>query len=107
MVLFTNNLDLSGAEAGQTVPHSHFHIIPRQVGSSEDAADMTDAERKNLVLGEGPRAKLDGAEGERLSKLIKVEVAKEVSRLSTDGIISSGASSGDIWANMAQTGLKL
>jgi diadenosine tetraphosphate (Ap4A) HIT family hydrolase len=53
---------LAGSEAGQTIPHSHFHIIPR-LGSARDASDITDAERKNLALGEGPRIKLDHEEG--------------------------------------------
>jgi diadenosine tetraphosphate (Ap4A) HIT family hydrolase len=70
----------TGAEAGQTVPHSHFHIIPR-LGAARDASDISDAERKNIALGEGPREKLADGEGTELSKLIKVELEKEIKQL--------------------------
>jgi len=98
-------LTLPGTEAGQTVPHSHFHIVPRS--GSDSAAAMTDAERKNLVLGEGPRAKLDAFEGERLSTLIKAEVAKEINRLRDDGQIFSGEHAGEHWLSMPDVGLQL
>jgi diadenosine tetraphosphate (Ap4A) HIT family hydrolase len=39
----------AGAEAGQTVPHSHFHIIPR-LGEARDPSDISDAEKKTLPL---------------------------------------------------------
>lgn len=42
---------------------------------------MTDAERANIALGTGPRAKLDPADGEKLSGLIKREITDEIERL--------------------------
>lgn len=39
---------------------------------------MTDAERKNLVLGEGSRVRLAKAEGEEISGLLREGIAAEV-----------------------------
>jgi hypothetical protein len=68
---------------------------------------MTDAERKNLVLGEGPRARLDASEGERLSKLIREEIAKEVKQMRDDGQLLLGEQAGENWLQMPNIGLKL
>jgi diadenosine tetraphosphate (Ap4A) HIT family hydrolase len=73
---------IAGAEAGQTVPHCHFHIIPR-LGASRDATDITDAERKNLALGEGPRIKLDNEEGSQLCIAIQFALRQEIRKLQT------------------------
>lgn len=77
----------TGAESGQTVPHSHFHIIPR-LGIPRDASDITDAERKNIVLGEGPREKLDAEDGKRISEGIKSALKEEIEKLKVGGQIA-------------------
>ncbi|KAH7136331.1 HIT domain protein [Dactylonectria macrodidyma] len=102
-----NVLQANGAAAGQTVPHSHFHIIPRQAGTDAVDASMTDEERKNLMLGEGPRVKLEAEEGERVSKLIIAELAVEVEKLKTEGTVSLGEGLDEVWATMPTGRLKL
>ncbi|KAK0105230.1 hypothetical protein ONS95_004378 [Cadophora gregata] len=82
-----NILQANGAESGQTVPHSHFHIIPR-LGLPRHASDITDAERKNIVLGEGPREKLDPEDGKRISEGIKRALVEEIEKLRARGDIS-------------------
>ncbi|KAH6705091.1 HIT-like domain-containing protein [Leptodontidium sp. 2 PMI_412] len=81
-----NILQANGTESGQTVPHSHFHIIPR-VGLARDANEITDAERQNIVLGEGPREKLDAEDGKRISRGIKSALKEEIEKLKTGGEI--------------------
>jgi len=58
-----NVVQANGAEAGQTVPHVHFHVIPRAGDEAMAASDMGDAERSNIALGEGPRERLEEEEG--------------------------------------------
>ncbi len=94
----------AGSEAGQTVPHSHFHIIPR-IGGSRDATDITDAERKNLALGEGPRVKLDHEEGNRLCHGIQAALRQEIRALQTEKEL--GGSDAELFVNMLGNGLKL
>ena len=94
----------TGAEAGQTVPHSHFHIIPR-LGETRDSSDISDAERKNIALGEGPRERLADGEGTELSKLIKVELEKEIKRLQdVDGAFKVEE---ELYVQTKERGLKL
>ncbi|KUJ09301.1 HIT-like protein, partial [Mollisia scopiformis] len=76
-----NVIQANGSEAGQTIPHSHFHVIPRSApgnGKARDASEIGDAERKNIALGEGPRVKLEDGEGRKLMELIKEKVKGEV-----------------------------
>jgi diadenosine tetraphosphate (Ap4A) HIT family hydrolase len=85
-----------GTEAGQTVPHSHFHIIPRlATGEAHEVGEITDAERKNLVLGEGPRALLKREEGIDLVGRIKEVLKEEVKILRHKGEIEDVGSVGD------------
>jgi hypothetical protein len=79
-VLFQDIDWFAGSEAGQTVPHSHFHIIPR-LGPARDATDITDAERRNLALGEGPRIKLDDIEGNNICNGIQAALHQEIKKL--------------------------
>ncbi len=94
----------AGSEAGQTVPHSHFHIIPR-LGSARDANDITDAERKNLALGEGPRIKLDHEEGIQLCIGIQFALRQEIRTLQTGKEL--GGSDEELFVNLHGSGLKL
>ena len=95
---------ITGSEAGQTVPHSHFHIIPR-LGGSRDATDITDAERKNLALGEGPGIKLDHDEGSKLCKGIQVALRHEIRTLQIGKEL--GGSDEELFVDLHGSGLKL
>ena len=53
-----------------------------------DASDITDAERKNIVLGEGPREKLNVDDGKRISEGIKSALREEIKKLKTGGEIA-------------------
>jgi len=99
-----NVIQANGADAGQTVPHSHFHVIPRskEQGNKDD---ISDAERKNLALGEGPRDRLQAEDGVELSKLIKEEVTKEIKRLRAVGSVVD--ENGELWMRSEAKGLKL
>jgi diadenosine tetraphosphate (Ap4A) HIT family hydrolase len=96
----------TGAEAGQTVPHVHFHIIPR-LGEVRNPGDITDAERKNIALGEGPRVKLGDEEGTELSGHIKAELVKETQKLKDAGEVEVGGEGDVLFANVVGRGLKL
>ncbi|PVH86355.1 HIT-like protein [Cadophora sp. DSE1049] len=99
-----NILQANGAESGQTVPHSHFHIIPR-LGIPRDASDITDAERKNIVLGEGPKEKLDAEDGKRISEGIKSALREEMEKLRAGGEIAGVE--GALSVEVGENGLKL
>ena len=94
----------TGSEAGQTVPHCHSHIIPR-LGGSRDATDITDAERKNLALGEGPRVKLDHEEGSKLCREIQIALRHEIRTLQIGREL--GGSDEELFVNLHGSGLKL
>ena len=96
----------TGAEAGQTVPHVHFHIIPR-LGEVRNPGDITDAERKNIALGEGPRVKLGDEEGTELSGLIKAELVKEMEKLNDAGEVEVGGNGKVLSVNTAGIRLRL
>ena len=69
---------------------------------------MTDAERKNLVLGEGPRQRLEASEGVELSKLVKSEVQIEIQRLKDAGeLLDHGESGRELCLKIPESGLKL
>jgi len=92
-----NVIQANGTEAGQTVPHSHFHVIPRLGeggGKARAANEISDAERKNIALGEGPRVKLEDGEGRRLMELIKERVKAEVESLKVKGEVASEGEEG-------------
>ncbi|KAE9365215.1 HIT-like protein [Stipitochalara longipes BDJ] len=99
-----NIIQANGSEAGQTVPHSHLHIIPR-LGGSRDATDITDAERKNLALGEGPRIKLDHEEGNKLCRGVQVALRHEIRTLQIGRDL--GGSDEELFVNLHGSGLKL
>jgi len=104
-----NVIQANGTEAGQTVPHSHFHIIPRLGdgnGQIRNASDIGDAERKNIALGEGPRVRLEDSEGKRLMELIKKRVVFEVDEMRTKGEITREIGEGHLM-KFGGDGLKL
>jgi len=68
---------------------------------------MTDAERKNLVLGEGPRVWLEKEDGEAISKIVRGEIAKEVEALLERGEMVRGDGEGEIWARVDGGRLRL
>lgn len=68
---------------------------------------MTDAERKNLVLGEGSRVRLEKAEGEEISNLLREGIAMEVKGLVEKGELVWGVADGDLWAGVPGSGVRL
>lgn len=76
------------------------------MGGARGASDITDAERKNLALGEGPRTRLDNADGTELSRLIKAELAKEIVALKEGGDIVGGVEE-ELHVRTMERGLKI
>jgi hypothetical protein len=68
---------------------------------------MTDAERKNLVLGEGPRLKLEREEGEEISRLVREGIEREVNGLVEKGELVWGEADGNLWAGLSGSGVRL
>lgn len=69
--------------------------------------EMGDEERKNIALGEGPRAKLEAEDGRTVSSLVKAEVQKEIKKLREQGFIVGMEGSSDIFGKTDPIGLKL
>jgi hypothetical protein len=85
----------------------HFHIIPGESsGVPVGESGMTDAERKNLVLGEGPRVKIE-KDGEEISRLVREEIAKEAEGPVESGKLRWDEEGGDLWLRLLEKGLKL
>ncbi|KAE8454535.1 hypothetical protein EG329_000158 [Mollisiaceae sp. DMI_Dod_QoI] len=106
-----NVIQANGTEAGQTVPHSHFHVIPRlgegeRGGKARAADEIGDAERKNIALGEGPRVKLVDGEGRRLMELVKERVKDEVEGFKAKGEVAGEGEEG-LFVRFGGGGLKL
>lgn len=70
-------------------------------------SEMTDAERKNLVLGEGPRVRIERGEGDEISRLVREEIAKEMEELVERGELVRGEADGELWARVQEGRLKL
>lgn len=82
-----NVVQNNGARAAQQVPHVHFHIIPRPSTDVSQRPSFT-------MFGRGQRDELDDEEGEKLAHSMRVELAKEVTRIELDeGVVLDTASS--------------
>lgn len=69
-------IHISGARASQTVPHAHFHIIPRP-----PLDGRTPTSGGWVMFGRGQRDELDDDEAEGLVELLRSELAREVRRV--------------------------
>ncbi|KAK2801107.1 hypothetical protein FQN50_007834 [Emmonsiellopsis sp. PD_5] len=71
-----NVVQNNGSRASQTVPHVHFHIIPRPPLDTS-----TPAKGGWMMFGRGQRDELDDDEGAETVALLRAELAKEVLRV--------------------------
>lgn len=74
----------SGTRAAQVVPHIHFHIIPRPADNASSSSSNTTAAARSpswTMFGRGQREELDDEEGEKLARLMREELAREVKRI--------------------------
>lgn len=73
----------SGTRAAQVVPHIHFHIIPRPADNATTSNSAAAAARSAswTMFGRGQREELDEEEGEKLARLMREELAREVKRI--------------------------
>ncbi|KKZ68452.1 hypothetical protein EMCG_05911 [[Emmonsia] crescens] len=71
-----NVVQNNGPRASQTVPHVHFHIIPRPSLDTN-----TPAKGGWLMFGRGQREELDDDEGYETVAQLRAELAKEVVRV--------------------------
>ncbi|KAL1958612.1 hypothetical protein VTO42DRAFT_4209 [Malbranchea cinnamomea] len=72
-----NVVQNNGLRASQTVPHAHFHIIPRPPLDSGD----NPAKGGWIMFGRGQRDELDDDEAVELVRKLRLELAKEVARI--------------------------
>ena len=75
------------------------------MGEAHVPDNISDAERKNIALGEGPREKLADDEGAELTKLIKTELKKETKRLQEVGDAFNVEE--ELYVRTTERGLKL
>ncbi|KAK2752853.1 hypothetical protein FQN55_005987 [Onygenales sp. PD_40] len=71
-----NVVQNNGARASQTVPHVHFHIVPRPPLDTN-----TPAKGGWMMFGRGQRDELDDDEAAETVALLRAELAKEVLRV--------------------------
>ncbi|PGH18552.1 hypothetical protein AJ79_00331 [Helicocarpus griseus UAMH5409] len=71
-----NVVQNNGSRASQTVPHVHFHIIPRPPLDTN-----TPAKGGWMMFGRGQRDSLDDDEAQETVAQLRVELAKEVLRV--------------------------
>jgi len=76
-------------------------------GEAREVGEITDAERKNLVLGEGPRVLLKREEGIELVGRIKEVLKEEIKILRHKGEIEDVGSVGDWVLKVGDDGLQL
>ncbi|KAL4920224.1 HIT-like domain-containing protein [Aspergillus aurantiobrunneus] len=82
-----NVVQNNGVGAAQVVPHVHFHIVPRPpLGAASTSAKMS-----FVMFGRGQREDLDDEEAEKLVRVLRGEVAREVARVrEVEGIALEG-----------------
>lgn len=68
--------NILGIRASQTVPHVHFHIIPRPASGADAPAGGG-----WVMFGRGQRDELMDDEAEELVVLLRNELAREVKRV--------------------------
>ncbi|KAI5308044.1 hypothetical protein KEM55_006716 [Ascosphaera atra] len=83
-----NVVQNNGIRASQTIPHVHYHIIPRPpvdyTSSSFDGGNRSKTAGKSsgvIVFGKGKRDDLDDDEAEALVRALKEELCKEIVRI--------------------------
>ncbi|EEP80528.1 predicted protein [Uncinocarpus reesii 1704] len=77
-----NVVQNNGLRAAQTVPHAHFHIIPRP-----PLEKITPSKMSWVMFGRGQRDELEDDEGQKLATQLRAELAKEVAKIKeTDGV---------------------
>lgn len=73
-----------GPEAGQTVPHVHIHVLPRQKGDfakNDEIYDAIDEASKGMVGGGGEPSKLSKDLDKERKPRTKEEMAREAEEL--------------------------
>ena len=122
----TRGLSSIGHEAGQTVPHTHFHIIPRGGEGQREATDTLNGKTRGYVsirnfglkieetdvnrfeVAMGMEKKLYPKEAKALMKSIKDGVRQEVDELRSSGVITDGRFLWEYWGSVeGRRGLKL
>ena len=78
------NRQPTGVQAGQVVPHLHFHIIPRPPLDSPSAPKRK-IKISDLMSSRGRRDDLDDEEAEQLVRVMRRRVAEEWGREFGDG----------------------
>ena len=98
----TGRLSHIGHDAGQTVEHTHFHVIPRL--ERETGRDATDL----LGVSMGERKKLEPEEAVELMGKIKEWIREEVDKLRGSGEITDGRFLWEYWGSVeGRRGLRL
>lgn len=101
----------NGAQAGQTIPHAHYHVIPRPrrevtalYERARDPGIVLDQERRRSSVVEAKGTMLSDEDALETCSLIQVALRRDVRRLKAAGTIVEGEGDWDLW--MAVDGKK-